>query len=842
MSSPLHAQDAAAPPSDPNLIVIHYHRFDGNYEQPGLWTWDARSQKQPTDQELLPAGKTDFGVYFVLDRRLYGNDDGEADRVGFIPRTNKDWNLKDGTDRFWSPTTGRELWLIGNDPKLYTERPNLAPHVVTGYIDSPRAIIVKLSHAIKTTAIGAAAFAVKGADGTAVPVSGSGAYNAKDGETMFVELALGADLDLAKGPFTISATNYEGAKAVPRRLLDNPSLFGTADPLGAVYTKEKTTFRLFSPTAEAISVLLFDEAVGSKGRREVAMKPVGKGVWEAAVDGDLEGRFYRLKVRTARYGEQELIDPWATNTTGDDGNARITNLRALDPPGFRPVKRPFESGAMVDAIIYQLHIRDFSISPTSGVPDQHRGRYLGFVQPGTTLPADAGIKTTIDHLKELGVTHVQLLPLQDFDNVESKPDYGWGYMTAFFNSPDGYYASDIRNTSRVAEYKQLVKGLKDAGIGVIMDVVYNHTGNQNTLEHVAPGYYLRQRDDGSFWNGSGTGNEFRSESPMGRRFIVDSCKFWVDEYGVDGFRFDLMGLTDLDTMLAVKAELKKIDPRILLYGEPWAATSPENTGPGKILDKAIVKGTGLTAFNDHFRDAIKGSTEGDDGGYVQDGSRRDGVIRGIAGSIDDWSASPSEVVNYVSVHDNLALWDKLEASAKGVPEAERTKMVKMAGAILCVSQGAMLLHGGSDFCHYKFGEKNSYNSGDKINQVDWSRKKTYLAVNEYFRGMIALRKAHPVFRLRTAEEVHKRLKFHEKNLPVPEALTFSLDGEGVEGETWKNVVVLINPSEKKQTFAIPLGGDFKIFVQGGKVSATPLGEIGEFIEVEGRSTVLLARE
>ncbi|MEO8377357.1 MAG: type I pullulanase, partial [Candidatus Sumerlaeota bacterium] len=609
--------------------------------------------------------------------------------------------------------------------------------------------------------------------------------------------------------------------------------------LGAIYTKEHTTFRAFSPLADSISVLLFDAVTGTSGRTELPMQPAGKGVWEIEKAGDFEGKFYRLKVHTPQLGDQEINDPYATNTTGNDGNARITDLRAQDPGEFRPIKRPF-SKTQASAIIYQLHIRDFTISESSGVGAAKRGKFEGFVQPGTTLPGKPDIKTAIDHLKELGVTHVQLQPLEDFDNNESNPEYSWGYMTAFFDSPDGTFASDIRTAARVKEFKMMVKALKDANIAVVMDVVYNHTGEQNTFERLAPGYYHRMRDDGSFWNGSGTGNEFKSESPMGRKFIIDSCKFWVEEYGVDGFRFDLMGLIDKETMTQLRAELTKINPSILLYGEPWAATGPEGTGLGRIMYKDQVRGSGLAAFNDNFRDALKGSTEGDDGGYVQNGSRRDAVIKGIAGSVDDWASSPNEVVNYVSVHDNLDLWDKLEVSTGGAPEAERIKMVELAGAILATSQGSMLLHGGTDFCRYKQGNKNSYNAGDEINGIDWSRKDTYHAVNRYYQGLIALRRAHPVFTLGSAEEIHKRLKF--ETAPSQNAIAFTINGEGLKDELWKKACVFINPDPSPVKFTVRGGGVWKVFVHGGKATLSPIieGESAD-ITVDGRSLTVIAQ-
>ncbi|MCC6546784.1 type I pullulanase [Candidatus Sumerlaeota bacterium] len=830
------ARAVLAQESSVGAVIINYHRDDEDYNNPSLWTWDGREQKNPPKQEISAAGRTDFGVRFTLTRSLYGNDDSDAERIGFIPRLNSDWNRKDGGDRFWTPALGNEVWIVANDPKIYTQKPDVSARVIGAYLDTANEIRVKLSTSINASEIPAAKFVLTKPDGT---IAETKIASSPTGRTNSLSITTTDPINPSAGKWTLSSARFTPVTVTPRAILFNPALYGTDMQLGAVYTKDSTTFRAFSPLADSLSVLLFDAATGESGKRELPMKPVGKGVWEAAQQGDLNGKFYRLKVHTPQLGDQVIIDPYATNTTGNDGNARITDLRAQDPDGFRPVKHPF-TGTQASAIIYQLHVRDFTINESSGVPIADRGKFAGFVDEGTTLPSHPDIKTAIDHLKELGVTHVQLQPLQDFDNNESNPEYSWGYMTAFFNSPDGTFASNIRTEARIKEFKAMVKALKDANIGVIMDVVYNHTGTQNSFEQLAPGYYHRMRDDGSFWNGSGTGNEFKSESPMGRKFIVDSCRFWAEEYGIDGFRFDLMGLIDKDTMIELRRELTKINPSILLYGEPWAAVGPDGTGLGTILYKDKVRGSGLAAFNDHFRDAIKGSTEGNDGGYIQNGSRRDAVVKGIEGSINDWASSPQEVVNYFSVHDNLDLWDKLAISTNGASEQDRIRMVELAGAILATSQGSMLLHGGTDFCRYKHGNHNSYNAGDKINAIDWQRKLTYRAVNVYFQGLIALRRAHPVFALGSAEEIRQRLKFEAA--PTPNAIAFSISGEGLEGEQWRKVCVLINPDAAPANFSLPSGGSWRIYAQANKAGLSPLGEItGASLTVDGRAAVIIAQ-
>jgi pullulanase len=826
-----------------DTLTVHYHRFDGDYDRPGLWVWDLRNQKNPPagQEEVMASERTDYGVVFRINLSDYGNDNGPEEKIGFIPRLGQDWNRKDGGDRAWTPELGNEIWLIGNDPKIYTERPDVTPKVQYAWVDSPTSIRLSLSHPMERGMVDKVPFSIRTSEGGTVSVAAAKpAPYEKGGTVRFVDVTTAAELDPVARDYEVSLPGYRAATAKARRFLDDAQRFATTDPLGVTLSETGATFRLFSPVAKDVVLLVYQGPTDAKPLREEPMKMRPDGVWEVSLQGDFEGRHYRYRVTTARYGTSVINDPSATNTTGVDGAARITNLRALDPEGFRPIARPF-GGAPTDAIVYQLHIRDFTIAESSGVDEALRGKYLGFVQAGTHVPGSPDVTTGIDHLRDLGVTHVQLLPMQDFDNDESNPTYNWGYMTAFFNSPEGMYATGFRDESRIREFKEMVHGLKRAGIAVVMDVVYNHTGVQNTLEAAAPSYYLRMRDDGSFWNGSGTGNEVRSEAPMARRYIIDSLKMWAEEYGIDGFRFDLMGLIDLPTLQQAKAELRAIYPSLLFYGEPWAAAGPGGVGIDRIVYKDVVKGTGIGAFNDHYRDALKGSPNGDDPGYIVNGGRRDGVVRGLMGSIDDWAASPAESVNYGTVHDNLDLWDKLEVSAKGTSEEDRMRMAQLYVGLLSVSQGMMLLHGGVDFARYKFQDHNSYNSGDRVNQIDWNRKVTYRPLHEFTRGAIALRKAHPVFRLRTAEEVRARVAVHDGSLPSPECIVLTLDAAGVPGETWEKVIVLVNPTKAAKSFTLPIPGEFGVYMNAATAGTERIGSAEGTYEVGPWGIAVLAR-
>ncbi len=835
----LFAQGFAEVQPGKNEVVVHYHRYDGDYERAGLWTWDGRNQEDPDDQEVFVSGRSEYGVYFVINQDLYGNDNSEAERIGIIPRLRENWNEKDGGDRFWTPSMGQQIWLIGTDPNIYTSEPDTSPKITATYVDGANVMTLVLSHAVDRDDFLSKNINVTSSAGNDLKIDE--VRSLEGNKSRLFQIELEEPLEAVYAAHKVQVEGYDPAISVARKALDDRSLFYTEDKMGTLYSKNQTTFRIFSPMADKMELLLFEEASSSSPSEELEMEKRSDGVWELSVEGDLEGVHYAYRFSSDRYGTHLANDPHATNTTGDDGYARITDIRAQDPEGFRPVIRPEYGDSPTDAVIYEVHVRDFSIDPDSGVPAELRGKYLGMAMTGTHLPEKPTISTGIDHLLELGITHVQILPLHDFDNDEDNTIYNWGYMTAFFNSPEGWYSTEIQGATRVHELKTLVHELKKAGIGVILDVVYNHTGVQNTFEKLAPKYYHRFQPDGTMWNGSGTGNEFRSEAPMGRQYIVDSCRYWVEEYGFDGFRFDLMGLIDLETMKEVKRELQSIYPNVLVYGEPWAAAGPDGVGIDRITYKDVVRGSGVGAFNDHFRNALKGEPDGSNPGYVQNGSRSGEVKAGIEGGINDWTEHPWESINYATCHDNLTLWDKLLVSTGNTTEEELRRMQMLTFGILSVSQGVLFFHAGSEFARTKQGNHNSYNAGDDINLIDWSRKVDYREIFEYYRDFIALRREHPVFRLSTRGEVTSRLTFHEGNLPASETIVFHLDGTDLDGEEWNDVLVFINPTSQELEFKIPVSGKFDVYAHGTDVSTESLQSVEESLSVEAKSLTLIAR-
>lgn len=604
--------------------------------------------------------------------------------------------------------------------------------------------------------------------------------------------------------------------------------------MGAAYAKERTGFRVFAPTADHVTLVVADEPSGSRGLREYACKAIGRGIHEAIVEGDLAGKFYAYKLTGRGFDRtKEIVDVYAVCSQNRASRALIVDLPATDPPGFRDHR--FERPASpVDAIVYEMHVRDFTIAASSGI--RRRGKYLGLAERGTHLPGHPSIRTGLAHLVEMGVTHVQLMPVQDFDNDETAQDkYNWGYMPVCLNSPDGWYATQVNGAARITELKSAIQTLHEAGIGVILDVVYNHTSPRASFESLAPGYYFRKDLRGRFCNGSGCGNEFASQRSMARQFILDSVRFWATEYRVDGFRFDVMALIDIETMKLVRKELNRIDPRIIVYGEPWAAGK---TPLKRRSDKRRTSGSGIGAFNDTFRDAIKGDVNGGAPGFIQIGDRVDDIRAGLSGITKPWPNSPTDAVNYIECHDNLTAWDKLRQTNPHTPVAVREQMCRLAALILLTSQGTILIHAGQEFCRSKRGCNNSYDQPDSVNRVEWLLKREHAGLCDYYRGLIALRKAHPALRLADARQVEARVSFPTP--PAERCIVYRINCRRLHGEPARWLMVLLNSESHEVEFPLPRGR-WQIHVDADTAGVASLGKIEKQLMLPPHSGVLLAR-
>lgn len=621
--------------------------------------------------------------------------------------------------------------------------------------------------------------------------------------------------------------NEDEVEVIPYHVLDKPEFHYPDDDLGLTYTKTGTTFKVFAPTAIRISLHLYPTLDTNQGE-SIPLTEQTHGVWSVTVARDLKGWFYHFTVVGALSlfsAHRPVIDPYAPCVIGKTGKAMVIDLAAY------PKTHSAESLPTEDSIIYEIHLRDISSHNSSGC--KHNGHYSALTESDTYLNAnhsilkalikpaqaverDPNVKTLLSHINELGVNTLQIMPLQEFENEQADSTaYGWGYMPRFYNTPTGCYASDWRTDAKISELKALINHLHQHNLKVVLDVVYNHTAEGFTDESVfafngfVPYFYYRLMD-GHISNGSGCGNELRTETFMGRKFVLDSLKLWTDFYGFDGYRFDLMGLIDIETMRQVVSELRHIKPDILLYGEPWTAGA---TPLHSVITKGSQRHQGFAVFNDELRDALKGSVFARTGkGFIQTEGHwhYDNVMQGILGSINTFASTPLESINYVEVHDNNTLFDKLyfslaEQEDFAQPDAyllaRIIAMHKLTGFVLLMSYGIPLLHLGQDFLRTKSGDANSYMSGDTINQIDWHRKQAFIDVFTYYKTLIQIRKGYRLLRIDTEAEVREAIDFNWEHFPPgrDQGIAYVLDDGRKWGDPVSRLLILINPYETEVT-------------------------------------------
>ena len=607
-----------------------------------------------------------------------------------------------------------------------------------------------------------------------------------------------------------------------------------------IYSPSVTRFSLWAPTAQEVRVLLYEEGIGGSAYQMLPMEKESDGMWKVEAEGDLNGKFYTFNVK--------IDDAWLGDTpgvfakaVGVNGNrAAIINLDTTDPQGWESDKRPPMKG-FSDMVIYEMHHRDFSIDSLSGI--RNRGKFLALTEKGTVTRL--GEKTGIDHLKELGVTHVQLLPSFDFSSVDEtrldKPQYNWGYDPKNYNVPEGSYSTDpYKPDVRIREFKQMVMALHQAGIRVIMDVVYNHTAvtEGSNFERTVPGYFYRHTEDGKFADASGCGNETASERAMMRRFMVESVCYWVNEYHIDGFRFDLMAIHDIETMKAIRAALDKIDPTIYIGGEGWAAKTPQLPEEQLALKKNIFRLPGTAAFSDEFRDSLRGAWGDDSKGAFLIGKRgfSEGIKFGIAGGVThpqvetdsvngplrNWTGEPTQLISYMSCHDDLCITDRIRATLSGASVQEQQALMKLGMTAVLTSQGIPFIFAGDEVMRSKLGVANSYASPDSINAIDWKNKTTNRELFDYTRGLISLRKAHPAFRMGAASLVREHLEFLDT--PSDNVVAYRINGNP-GGDTWQNITVVLNADTAPAEVTVP-EGKYRIVCRDGKIDyVTGLGTL-----------------
>lgn len=791
-------------------IIIHYKEKSGNTKDWNLWIWGENANGKSYEFN----GEDEFGKYAKI------KIDGDYNRVGFIIRTNE-WE-KDGGDRWIENIKdGRaEVWVLSGDEKVYDSKPSSELSIQKATIDSFNEITVttNVPFNIKEQKIEIEGIKIKGIS----PLDTNGGDI-----TNKVKIITEQKIDL-KQTYKVKIENFADAnteigKVIRSEEFDNSFYYGGND-LGNIYTPQHTKFRLWAPTASEAKLVTYNKWSDKIGT-EINMQQGEKGTWITELKGNQKGLFYTYKVKI---GDKwtEAVDPYvrAASVNGDKG--AVVDLEETNPKNWKVNKKPkFKNPE--DAIIYELHVRDLSIQPESGI--KHKGKYLGVTEKGTKGPE--GVKTGLDYIKDLGVTHVQFLPIFDYASVNeetlNEPQYNWGYDPKNFNVPEGSYSTNpYEPTVRITELKQMIQTLHDNNLRVVMDVVYNHMYNaaESNFHKLVPGYYYRYNEDGTFANGTGVGNDTASERKMMRKFMVDSVTYWAKEYNLDGFRFDLMGIHDYETMNEIRKGVNQIDPSIILHGEGWDLNTPL-AAELKANQKNAEKMKGIAHFNDNIRDGLKGSVfEDTDNGFVNGKQNmEDRIKKGITAGIDyDTNSStyqdPEQVLTYVEAHDNHTLWDKLELTNSGDSEEVRKQMHKLSSSILLTSQGIPFLHAGQEFMRTKYGDHNSYKSTDSINQMDWLRRAAYNNEVEYMKGLIDLRKKYPAFRMTSAEQIKKDISFIDAPKNV---VAYTIDGKGNENKT-EYFMVAHNANREAVDITLPSKGPWKVLVDGKQAGSKTL--------------------
>lgn len=615
------------------------------------------------------------------------------------------------------------------------------------------------------------------------------------------------------------------------------------------YSPEQSLFKVNAPgTAQGVMLRIYDDATEEEAVKTVDMELTGENVWTATVRGDLNGKFYTFQLREDTTLRDETPGVFAKAVGVNGKRGAIIDLDATDPEGWDEDTRP-KIAMPNDLVIYEMHHRDFSAHPSSGL--ENKGKFLALTE-----------QKALDYLTDLGINAVHLLPSFDYASVDEtrldEQQYNWGYDPVNYNVPDGSYSTNPYDPStRIREFKQMVAALHKAGIRVILDVVYNHTFDieGSNFQLTWPDYYYRKNADGTYSNGSGCGNETASEKPLMRQFMIESVRYWIDEYHVDGFRFDLMGVHDIETMNAIRKEVDKIDPTIYIYGEGWSAGScayPEEMLAVKANMKKLPR---IGAFCDDMRDGLRGPFNNNREGAFLAGipGNEESVKFGIAGAIDHpqvdmakvnysnvaWAADPSQMIAYVSCHDDMCLVDRLLTSVKEITEEELIRLDLLAQTAVFTSQGVPFMLSGEEMLRNKKGVHNSYNSPDSVNVLDWDNLERYPQVYDYYKNLIKMRRNHPAFRMGTAGMVRRNLNFLRTD--NKRVVAFHINGT-MAGDSWSDIIVILNSNKKPVTVAIP-NGVFTIVGSDGVINEEGMGTVeGGSATASAQSALILKRE
>ncbi len=815
------------------VLKLHYHREDGDYDGWAVWIWEiggeggdyelAEEDGEMVATKVVPPGITS---------------------LGFIVRM-ADWTKDVDADQFIDVSemvSGTVHIYVESGVEGYTKE--YGEDAVTGiklskarYNEENQSVTAWMTGAVEGDLEGA--FRVQGADGS---VAVTKTEETSEGEQIGYVLALESPLDLTKEySITFDGNEYKVVM---------PNIYSTedfeaeytyeGDDLGASWSKEKTVFRVWAPTADAVAVNLY--AGGTEGvedlQERLEMEKDVNGTWVAEKEGDLNGTYYTYSV-SIRGEESEACDPYARTTGVNGRRAMVIDLASTNPEGWDSDGDPHAGMTYNDAVIYELHVRDLSSDESAGI--QNVGKFLGLTETGTTTAG--GVATGLDHIKDLGVTHLHLLPVYDYGSVDEekldKAQFNWGYDPVNYNVPEGSYSTDpYHGEVRVKEMKQMVKSLHDNGISVIMDVVYNHvqSAGEFCFNVMVPGYFSRMDENGAYSNGSGCGNDTASERAMVRKYIVDSVTYWADEYHIDGFRFDLVGLIDTQTVNEIVEEVHKDHPDVIFYGEGWTMDTMLTKDGVTLATQVNSQETpGFAYFSDTIRDALKGSVFDTSLGYVSGAEGLEETIEQCFMGLTDWCTTPAQTVNYASCHDNLTMMDRIARSALNATREERIRMNNLAAAVYLTSEGIPFMQAGEEMLRSKLKaggtfDENSYASPDSVNSLKWDtlEEEEYRKVYEYYKGLIAFRKAHAALRLTNAEDVKQNVTPVE-GLPA-NVTAFSVNG-GVNGETSDGLFLIFNPNNQAEEITLP-EAVWDVYVNGEQAGTEVLATI-----TDGKATV-----
>lgn len=823
-------------------LKLHYHREDAAYEPWKVWMWadgmeGADYLFEDENGEMVATMDVPAGVA----------------SVGFIVRT-EDWTKDVDADQFIDISE-----MVAGTVDIYVESgvegftKEYGADAVTG--TKLRSAVYNGDNTITAVMTGEidgdvqTAFSLRDKEAevsiTSVEAGGDFKYT----------LTLAGELDNSKSYFI----TFDGTEL----LVQMPIIYSTeefenaytytGDDLGAVWTKESTVFRVWAPTADEVFLNLYESGSPNKDDRteQISMTAAENGTWTATKDGDLNGTYYTYTAVQDGVS-QEVCDPYARTTGVNGKRAMVINLEETNPDGWDADKNPHAGEGINEAVIYELHMRDLSTDESSGI--KNAGKFLSLTEKGTKTKG--GVSTGLDHLTDLGITHLHLLPVYDFGSVDEtytyEKLYNWGYDPVNYNVPEGSYSTDPYNGEvRVNEMKQMVKSLHDSGISVVMDVVYNHvySADDFSINKLVPGYFSRINADGTYSNGSGCGNDTASERTMVRKYIVDSVCYWVNEYHIDGFRFDLVGLLDTETVNEIVEAVHKEHPDVIFYGEGW---SLETNVTKEGVKLATQKNSELTPdfayFNDTIRDGLKGNVfNTGETGFVSGSQNMEETISDCFLGNADWCSSPAQTVNYAACHDNMTLYDRLAVSRNDATPEELVRMNNLAAAVYMTAEGIPFIMSGEEMLRSKpkgdgTFDSNSFSSGDEINSLKWSdlEDKQYQDVYQYYKGLIAFRKAHSCLRLSDAAEVEKTVK------PVsgmPEhVVAFDIAADAVADETAEQMYLVFNADNNEQKIELP-DGTWNVYINGEKAGTEVLEIISDkTVKVSPVSAMVLVRE